>query len=135
TYTSSGGTMLESDTLFNRASTFDSYRGPLQFSRTSAISDIRRVFLHEMGHTLGLGHPDTGGQHVTAVMNSITSDQEVLAPDDIAGVQSLYGAATSSPTPTPTPAATPTATPANGPSHLANISTRMLVGVGQDVLI
>jgi hypothetical protein len=135
TYTTSGGTMLESDTLFNRASTFDSYRGPLQFSRTSAISDIRRVFLHEMGHTLGLGHPDTGGQHVTAVMNSITSDQEVLASDDIAGGQFLYGAASSNPTPTPTPGATPTAPPASGASHLANISTRMRVGVGANVLI
>jgi hypothetical protein len=135
TYTSSGGTMVESDTLFNRASTFDSYRGPLQFSRTTAISDIRRVFLHEMGHTLGLGHPDTGGQHVAAVMNSITSDQEILAADDVAGGQFLYGAANSNPTATPAPTATPTATPAGGPSHLANISTRMKVGVGPNVLI
>ena len=109
-YTSSGGNMVESDTLFNRAATFDSYRGPLQFvAHGPAIADIRRVFLHEMGHTLGLGHPDTGGQHVTAVMNSIVSDQEVLSADDIAGMQSLYGVGTGTPGPTPT--ATPTATP------------------------
>src|SRR5205807_1034681 len=120
---------------------FDSYRGPLQFiPHGSAIADIRRVFLHEMGHTLGLGHPDTGGQRVTAVMNSIVSDQEVLAPDDIAGGQYLYGAGTgSTPTPTPTatptatPTPTPTATPGSGPSHLVNISTRMKVGTGQNV--
>ncbi len=76
-----GGSMvLESDTLFNRAITFDSYRGPLQFvPHGAAIPDIRRVFLHETGHTLGLGHPDTGGQSVTAVMNSIVSNQEVLS--------------------------------------------------------
>jgi len=140
-YTSSGGTMIESDTLFNRAAVFDSYRGPLQFiPHGSAIADIRRVFLHEMGHTLGLGHPDTGGQHVVAVMNSIVSDQEILASDDIAGGQFLYGVGTgSTPTPTPTPTATPTATPTStpgsGPSHLANISTRMSVGTGQNVLI
>lgn len=140
-YTSSGGNMIESDTLFNRAANFDSYRGPLQFvPHGPAIADIRRVFLHEMGHTLGLGHPDTGGQRVTAVMNSIVSDQEVLSSDDIAGGQSLYGAAAAS-TPTPTPTATPTATatptstPGSGPSHLANISTRMTVSTGQDVLI
>src|SRR4051812_32135480 len=79
-YTSSGGTMIESDTLFNRAANFDSYSGPLQFPGPGpALVDIRRVFLHEMGHTLGLGHPDTGGQHVTAVMNSIVSNQEILA--------------------------------------------------------
>src|SRR3954471_15158147 len=101
-YTSSGGSMIESDTLFNRAANFDSYRGPLQFvAHGPAIADIRRVFLHEMGHTLGLGHPDTGGQRVTAVMNSIVSDQEVLSSDDIAGGQFLYGAAVA-PTPTPT---------------------------------
>ena len=154
-YTSSGGSMVESDTIFNRNATFDSYRGPLQFvAHGPAIADIRRVFLHEMGHTLGLGHPDTGGQHVTAVMNSIVSDQEVLAADDIAGGQSLYGVgtgvlptptptptatATPKPSPTPTPTATPTpnptSTPGTGAGHLANISTRMKVGSGQNVLI
>lgn len=160
-YSYSGGSMLESDTLFNRAITFDSYRGPLQFAPVphgQAIADIRRVFLHEMGHTLGLGHPDTGGQHVTAVMNSIVSNQEVLSADDITGGQYLYGVGTgSTPTPTPTatstpkptatptatptgtptatPTATPTGTPGPGGSHLVNISTRMRVGNGQSVLI
>lgn len=138
-YTSSGGNMVESDTLFNRAAVFDSYRGALQFiPHGAAIADIRRVFLHEIGHTLGLGHPDTGGQHVTAVMNSIVSNQEVLSPDDIAGGQYLYGAAvapTPTPSPSPTPTATPTAPPSGSPGHLANISTRMRVGTGQNVLI
>jgi hypothetical protein len=146
-YTTSGSNMIESDTLFNRAANFDSYRGPLQFiSHGPAIADIRRVFLHEMGHTLGLGHPDTGGQRVTAVMNSIVSNQEVLSGDDIAGGQSLYGAAvpaTPTPTPVPTPTATPTAAPtatptippATGPNHLVNISTRMTVETAQNVLI
>ena len=134
-YTSSGSSMVESDTLFNRAAVFDSYRGALQFiPHGAAIADIRRVFLHELGHTLGLGHPDTGGQHVTAVMNSIVSNQEVLASDDIAGGQFLYGAAVA-PTPSPTPTATPTAPPSGSPGHLANISTRMRVGTGQNVLI
>ena len=144
-YSSSGSSMIESDTLFNRAAVFDSYRGPLQFiPHGVAIADIRRVFLHELGHTLGLGHPDTGGQRVTAVMNSIVSDQEVLSGDDIAGGQYLYGAPVTS-TPTPTPSPTPTATPTPAPtatpqpgtgaSHLANISTRLKVGTGQNVLI
>lgn len=139
-YSSSGGNMLESDTLFNRAIAFDSYRGPLQFvPHGPAIPDIRRVFLHELGHGLGLGHPDQGGQQVTAVMNSIVSNQEVLSPDDIAGGQYLYGAPVALPTPTPTPVPTPTPTPTPTPgasaSHLANISTRMKVGLGQNVLI
>jgi len=127
-YRYSGSTMREADVLFNRAYTFNSYRGPLQFPpHGTAIADIRRVFLHELGHGLGLNHPDTAGQSVVAVMNSIISNQEVLSPDDIAGGQSLYGApAASTPTPTPGP---------DSPSHLANISTRMQVGVGEDVLI
>ena len=66
-YSYQSGNMLESDTLFNRAVTFDSYRGPLQFvAHGPAIADIRRVFLHD-GH-LGSA-TDNGGQHVTAVMN------------------------------------------------------------------
>jgi hypothetical protein len=141
-YSSSGSNMIESDTLFNRAATFDSYRGPLQFiAHGPAIADIRRVFLHELGHSLGLGHPDQGGQQVTAVMNSIVSNQEVLSSDDIAGGQFLYGAPVALPTPTPTPVPTPTPTPNPTPtpgtpaSHLANISTRMKVGLGQNVLI
>jgi hypothetical protein len=128
--------MLESDTLFNRAITFDSYRGPLQFiPHGLAIPDVRRVFLHELGHTLGLGHPDTGGQQVVAVMNSVVSNQEILSTDDIAGGQYLYGAGLPTPTPTPTSTPTPTATPGPSGSHLANISTRMKVGTGQNVLI
>ena len=129
-YRYSGSTMSEADTLFNQAQTFDSYRGPLQFPPQGgfAIADIRRVFLHELGHALGLGHPDTAGQHVTAVMNSIISNQEVLSADDIAGGQSLYGAPLAV-TPTPTPP------PGSSPSHLANISTRIKVGLGDNVLI
>ncbi len=127
-YRYSGSTMREADVLFNRAYVFDSYRGPLQFPpHGTAIADIRRVLLHELGHAIGLNHPDTAGQHVTAVMNSIVSNQETLSADDIAGGQSIYGApATSTPTPTPG---------AGVPSHLANISTRMKVGVGENVLI
>jgi hypothetical protein len=127
-YRYSGSTMAEADVLFNQAQTFDSYRGPLQFPPHGyAIADIRRVFLHELGHGLGLGHPDTAGQQVTAVMNSIISNQEVLSADDIAGGQSIYGVP-AAPTPAPTPGP-------GSPSHLANISTRMKVGVGEDVLI
>jgi hypothetical protein len=127
-YRYSGSTMAEADVLFNQAQNFDSYRGPLQFPpQGNAIADIRRVFLHELGHGLGLGHPDTAGQQVVAVMNSIISDQEVLSADDIAGGQSIYSAP---------PAQTPVPTPGpESPSHLANISTRMSVGVGENVLI
>ena len=126
-----GSTMLEADILFNQARVFNSYRGPLQFPGPGpAIVDIRRVFLHELGHGIGLNHPDTGGQQVAAIMNSIMSNQEVLSADDLAGVHFLYGAPSGTPTPTPNP--TP---PPGSASHLANISTRMKIGVGENVLI
>jgi hypothetical protein len=76
-----------------------------------------------------LDHPDQHGQHVDAIMNSVTSDRETLSADDISGAQSIYAA----PGPTPTP--TPTPTPGASGSHFANISTRMDVGTGNNVMI
>ena len=138
-----GSTLIEMDVLFNKAVVWDSYRGALKFpiGGGMAIADIRRVFLHEVGHGIGLNHPDQAGQSVQAVMNAMISDLEVLAGDDISGIQSLYGAPapTPPPPPPPTPTPAPTAPPSTPPpapgGQLANISTRMKVGVGDDVLI
>ena len=132
-YSTQAGRFLEADVLFNQAESFDSYRGNLQFNAQGhCICDVRRVFLHELGHALGLAHPDDHGQHVEAIMNATVSNQSDLAADDIAGIQSLYGAESTGATPTPSPS--PGATPP-GASRLVNISTRMQVGLGDDVLI
>ena len=51
---------------------------------------VYSLLLHELGHVVGLDHPDEYGQNVDAVMNSrIIHDS--LQPDDIAGIQALYG--------------------------------------------
>jgi matrixin len=122
-YSTMNNTMVEADILFNTAQPFDSYRGALQFgSNGHAISDIRRVLLHELGHAIGLDHPDSHGQHVAAVMNSIISNQDTLSTDDKNGGQSIYGAPS-------------TTTPITSTSRLVNISTRMKVGINDDVLI
>ncbi len=132
-YRSQGSDILEADVLFNKAQTFESYRGNLQFdSQGKCVCDIQRVFLHELGHALGLNHPDSAGQNVEAIMNSIVSNRSTLASDDIAGIQFLYGIPAA--TPRPSPSASPGPTP-NTPSRLVNISTRMQVGTGNDVLI
>ena len=83
----------QADIVFNTKYTWNSYRGVLQ-----QPEDIRRVVLHELGHVLGLGHPDeaTPPQSVTALMNSRESNLDTLANDDITGAQVLYGTASAS---------------------------------------
>ena len=109
-------TFTEADMLFNNAVVFDCYHGPLQFQPNGfALNDFRRVATHELGHSLGLDHPDTHGQTVVAIMNSRESDVELPTADDIAGIQTLYGV------------------PAMG--HLENISARVEVGTAASVAI
>jgi hypothetical protein len=78
----------EADIVFNTAYTWNSYRGNLRFGS----EDIQRVAIHELGHVLGLNHPDQYGQSVVAIMNSRESNLDTMQADDIAGVQKLYAA-------------------------------------------
>jgi matrixin len=106
-YSYSGSTMSEADIVFNTDQSWDSYRGNLQ-----GPADVQRVALHELGHLLGLAHSNVS----TAIMNAYINNSYTLTADDIAGIQSLYGASTGSPTPTPTPTPFPTPTPTPFPT-------------------
>lgn len=90
---SSRRAIIESDVVFNSEAEWDSYRGPLRSisGPSGYIYDLRRVALHEFGHTLGLSHPDEAGQIVAAVMNSVVSDVDRLTTDDQQGGFALYG--------------------------------------------
>src|SRR6185369_10298344 len=68
---------------------WDSYRGDLDAN----VLDLRRVAIHEFGHTLGLDHPDQAGQVFVAIMNSTISDLDTLAGDDVRGAGGLYPSA------------------------------------------
>jgi matrixin len=81
----------EADVIINSAHRYNSYRGPLHFDARGPIFDLHRIFLHEFGHVLGLDH-DTTYPLKTKIMEPIISDWDHLGADDIAGLQSLYGA-------------------------------------------
>lgn len=78
----------EADIIFNtQDETWNSYTGTIQ-----TAMDIRRVAIHELGHALGLDHPDEYGQNVVAIMRSTVSNGIWnLLQDDIDGAQFLYG--------------------------------------------
>jgi hypothetical protein len=84
-----GPRRVEGDIIFNSGKTWDSYAGLLR----SPTYDLHRVAIHELGHVLGLDHPDqaTPPQNVVAVMNSRISSLDTLAMDDINGAENLYG--------------------------------------------
>ncbi|NOS99975.1 MAG: matrixin family metalloprotease [Phycisphaerales bacterium] len=92
TRSTADGDALESDIVFNAAVVWDAYAGPLHADRDGrTVFDFRRVALHELGHVLGLGHPDDSCQQtVPAIMNARTTDTEALTDDDRNGVSFIY---------------------------------------------
>ncbi len=118
----SGGRTIETDVLFNTANKFNSYRGSAYSAGVVGNFDFHRIAVHELGHVIGLDHPDEHNQTVDAMMNAHVSTLDQLQNDDVNGAVALYGAVSGAPAPT-------------GNGRLAQISTRGRVGVGDAVMI
>jgi len=84
----STGAMVNAPVIFGTTVAWNAYDGPLLLP--SGPYDIHRVLLHELGHVLGLAHPDDYGQNVAAIMNRRVSDLYLLQGDDMAGIRSSY---------------------------------------------
>ncbi|MBI2813116.1 MAG: matrixin family metalloprotease [Opitutae bacterium] len=85
-----GNDRTEGDIIFNSARNWGAYNGPTQ----SGLVDLKRVALHELGHALGLDHPDEAGQTFSPplpIMNSRITSNDTLTPDDVTAAQNLYG--------------------------------------------
>ncbi len=55
--------------------------------------DIQGLFTHEYGHALGLGHSTVNGSTMFSSVSGTGIASRSIEPDDIAGVQFLYGVA------------------------------------------
>jgi hypothetical protein len=115
------GIMIEADIVFNNAFMYDSYRGILQ---PDELQDFHRIALHELGHVVGLDHPDQAKPPQTglAIMRSTISGTDSLQPDDINGARSIYDDG-------------PPFLSSNPAANLVNLSTRAFVGTGNNVVI
>ena len=55
---------------------------------TSGQFDLFTIMLHELGHSLGLGHSSDSSSVMFA---NYQGGRRALSPDDIAGIQAIYG--------------------------------------------
>ncbi len=63
---------------------------------TSVFIDIESEILHELGHSIGLGHPPFGTNSIMEAL-SWNLEQRVLSPYDISEIQKLYASPSNNP--------------------------------------
>lgn len=101
------GAMVNAPVFINAKVRWNAYDGRIRFDTSTGVPepvyDIRRVILHELGHVLGLAHPDEADppQAVVAIMNSRVSNIDRLQQDDVEGLLAIYPRSAPGPQPTP----------------------------------
>lgn len=86
--------IVDTNIILNSSERWDAYDGSviLTTGGNQPVFDFKRVVLHELGHALGLVHPDEVGQSLLAVMNSREDGTFELMADDLNGIKALYPA-------------------------------------------
>jgi hypothetical protein len=101
------------------------------FTGTSGCSGgvyVEDVVTHELGHVLGMSHSSVSDATMYPSLSYCSMDMRTLAADDIAGIQSLYGAANTTANTAPGVSIT---SPSNGGSFLQD-STITFTGSATD---
>jgi hypothetical protein len=112
---SSGGTIVDADIVFfDGAFTFFAGNDGCVSSPSYGVY-VEDVATHELGHALGLLHSAVSTATMVSGYAACTQDKRSLDEDDVAGVQSLYGAGSNN-SPTSTPPSVAIASPSNNAS-------------------
>jgi hypothetical protein len=109
-----GSTIVEADIEFN-----EYYAWSASTSCPSGYMDVQTVALHELGHWVGLADLYSAGDAAKVMYGYVSTGftKRALTADDIAGIQSIYGASA--------PPSAPTVTNSTGASNISYTSARL----------